>query len=206
MPKSKKRSAPSSDLPESDKRRRVTESHVATGLGNVSSVVSSPDGKRKKHKKVKGETLLDQNGLLETEDLQEEEHAHRSARARSKRLSSELLDKEEDPTPLGVKPRRIKGEAVLIKEEHQFDVDSPKKKTNVKKATTVVSMKGEDSVQAEASPKKKKPRKTKEEKELETMPLAVRTAGLRMYVGAHVSCAKGPSPIYNNKDYVYVLH
>lgn len=36
-------------------------------------------------------------------------------------------------------------------------------------------------------------RKTKEEKESEVMPLAARTNGLKMFVGAHVSSAKGPS-------------
>ncbi|KAJ5369875.1 DNA-(apurinic or apyrimidinic site) lyase 1 [Penicillium cataractarum] len=37
----------------------------------------------------------------------------------------------------------------------------------------------------------KKARKTKEEKEAEAMPLALRTQGLKMFVGAHVSAAKG---------------
>ena len=39
-------------------------------------------------------------------------------------------------------------------------------------------------------PKTRK-RKTKEEKEAEAMPLTARSVGLRMYVGAHVSIAKG---------------
>ena len=39
--------------------------------------------------------------------------------------------------------------------------------------------------------KTSKKRKTKEEKELEAMPLRARTQGLRMFVGAHVSAAKG---------------
>jgi AP endonuclease-1 len=37
----------------------------------------------------------------------------------------------------------------------------------------------------------RKARKTKEEKEAEAMPLAPRTSGLKMFVGAHVSAAKG---------------
>ncbi|OKP11799.1 DNA-(apurinic or apyrimidinic site) lyase 1 [Penicillium subrubescens] len=37
----------------------------------------------------------------------------------------------------------------------------------------------------------RKARKTKEEKEAEAMPLAPRTPGLKMFVGAHVSAAKG---------------
>lgn len=39
-------------------------------------------------------------------------------------------------------------------------------------------------------------RKTKEEKVSEIMPLAARTNGLKMFVGAHVSSAKGPSSKY----------
>lgn len=37
----------------------------------------------------------------------------------------------------------------------------------------------------------KRGKKSKEEKEAEAMPLAVRTQGLKMFVGAHVSAAKG---------------
>lgn len=40
-------------------------------------------------------------------------------------------------------------------------------------------------------PALKRKRKTKEEKEADEMPLAARTSGLKMYIGAHVSCAKG---------------
>jgi AP endonuclease-1 len=42
--------------------------------------------------------------------------------------------------------------------------------------------------------KAKRARKTKEEKEAGLMPLAARTPRLRMFVGAHVSCAKGEGP------------
>lgn len=37
----------------------------------------------------------------------------------------------------------------------------------------------------------KRRKKTREEKQLEAMPLAARAQGLRMFVGAHVSAAKG---------------
>jgi AP endonuclease-1 len=39
--------------------------------------------------------------------------------------------------------------------------------------------------------KSTKKRKTKAEKETEMLPLAARTKGLQMFVGAHVSAAKG---------------
>lgn len=49
----------------------------------------------------------------------------------------------------------------------------------------------EDAADEEPSAKPKQKRKTKEEKEAEAMPLAARTLGLNMYVGAHTSIAKG---------------
>ncbi|KAH0565484.1 hypothetical protein GP486_001125 [Trichoglossum hirsutum] len=52
--------------------------------------------------------------------------------------------------------------------------------------------KEEQDVETETTPKKpKRKRKTKEEKEAEAMPLAVRTRGLKVLIGAHVSAAKG---------------
>ena len=68
------------------------------------------------------------------------------------------------------------------------DEDSPKRakhKTKVKEEHEEVQV-------GEVDEKKiKRKRKTKEEKELEAMPIAVRTDGLRMFIGAHVSGAKG---------------
>ncbi|EXJ76343.1 AP endonuclease 1 [Cladophialophora psammophila CBS 110553] len=49
----------------------------------------------------------------------------------------------------------------------------------------------EDKIEQEDPVKPKRKRKTKEEKEAEAMPFAVRTVGLKMYVGAHTSIAKG---------------
>lgn len=50
----------------------------------------------------------------------------------------------------------------------------------------------EETKERKDSPEKSKPRrKTILEKEAETMPLATRSTGLRMFVGAHVSSAKG---------------
>lgn len=46
-------------------------------------------------------------------------------------------------------------------------------------------------IKREEDKKPKPKRKTREEKEAEAMPLAARTTGLRMFIGAHVSCAKG---------------
>ena len=48
----------------------------------------------------------------------------------------------------------------------------------------------EDSLDVSDS-KKVKRRKTKAEKEADAMPLAARTSGIRMLIGAHVSGSKG---------------
>ncbi|KAJ9296224.1 hypothetical protein DTO271G3_5365 [Paecilomyces variotii] len=48
----------------------------------------------------------------------------------------------------------------------------------------------------------KRKRKTKEEKEAEAMPLAARTQGLRMFVGAHVSAAKGVQNAVTNSVHI----
>ncbi|KIW29913.1 uncharacterized protein PV07_05698 [Cladophialophora immunda] len=50
---------------------------------------------------------------------------------------------------------------------------------------------GGDKREQDEPVKPKRTRKTKEEKEAAAMPLAARTAGLNMYVGAHTSIAKG---------------
>ena len=61
-----------------------------------------------------------------------------------------------------------------------------------KSAATPEADKGEQGATEEAQVvKQKRKRRTKEEKEAEAMPLAARTVGLKMYVGAHTSIAKG---------------
>lgn len=68
------------------------------------------------------------------------------------------------------------------------DGASPKKA----RRSTKVKDEDEEVEEGEESPKKtKRRRKTKEEKEKEAMPLAARTEALRMFIGAHVSGAKG---------------
>ena len=73
-----------------------------------------------------------------------------------------------------------------------------KKKTKTKIKKESVDIDGEEgkvhTEEAPDTPKKvKRKRKTKEEKDAEAMPIAARTTGLRMFVGAHVSGAKGRS-------------
>jgi AP endonuclease-1 len=80
-----------------------------------------------------------------------------------------------------------------VKQEIAQETILPTVKDNKKRKAGLAKTKEESSdSEADAQPKKKAlKRKTKEEKEAEAMPLAARTTGLRMFVGAHVSIAKG---------------
>ncbi|KAJ9605328.1 DNA-(apurinic or apyrimidinic site) lyase [Cladophialophora chaetospira] len=72
-------------------------------------------------------------------------------------------------------------------------IETPKKRSRKPKAKPTATEDADvNEVEDEASSAKpKRKRKTKEEKEAEAMPLAARTLGLNMYVGAHTSIAKG---------------
>ena len=113
----------------------------------------------------------------------------------------------------GDTPKTAKRKRIVKVEEAEIEVGEPSpKKTKHRKATetainetagdeapskkakrkTKVKEEDEEVQDGEEGQKKiKRKRKTKEEKELEAMPLAVRTDGLRMFIGAHVSGAKG---------------
>jgi hypothetical protein len=90
--------------------------------------------------------------------------------------------------------------AETISVELKEEVDTPlkKKPKSTSKATEAVDLKGDDQVVNEAPKKTRRKRKTLEEKEAEAMPLATRTSGLRMFVGAHVSIATGVEKAVTN--------
>ena len=92
---------------------------------------------------------------------------------------------------------RVKSKTVSTKGEQKQEEgvaaaqDTPKK-ARKRKATN--EEEEEQQAHDDPTPKKVKgKRKTKEEKEAEAMPLAARSTGLRMFIGAHVSGAKGGS-------------
>ncbi|KAL9640508.1 MAG: hypothetical protein Q9204_000680, partial [Flavoplaca sp. TL-2023a] len=77
-----------------------------------------------------------------------------------------------------------------VEEEEDVKAQSTPKKARKRKAAD--DKEEADPPGTEPIPKKAKgKRKTKQEKEAEAMPLAARTTGLRMFIGAHVSGAKG---------------
>ena len=144
----------------------------------------------------------------------------RTSRSRTEKDSVEVTTVEAKSVISSNRNTRVKKvKAVLVKEEEEIDVvESPQrpgrtkkvelstleqqreeetprppvKSRKPKKTEIFVQAKEEVGEEAEQAPKKvKKRRKTKEEKEAEAMPLTARTTGLRMFIGAHVSCAKG---------------
>ncbi|GAB7346688.1 hypothetical protein MBLNU459_g1808t1 [Dothideomycetes sp. NU459] len=86
---------------------------------------------------------------------------------------------------------KVEEEAAQGEDEDEEDVPlNPTKRTKVKSTQTI------DHQVTEKKAVRK--RKTKEEKEAEAMPLAARTLGHKMYIGAHVSSAGGvPNSVTN---------
>lgn len=90
----------------------------------------------------------------------------------------------------GTSPKKAKRRVAELEEEAVDGEPTPRKAQRRKK----VKQEQIEEEEGEEGPKKiKRKRKTKEEKEAEAMPLASRTNGLQMFIGAHVSCAKGQS-------------
>ena len=101
-----------------------------------------------------------------------------------------LVAEQEDTPKRSKRTTKIKVESA---EDQEEEVATPKKsKKRTKKEVVEVKQEAEEAGEEGEDPsKKKRRRKTKEEKEAEAMPLAARTMGLRMFLGAHVSSAKG---------------
>lgn len=90
----------------------------------------------------------------------------------------------------GTSSKKTKRGVAEVEEEAVDGEPTPKKAQRKKK---LKQEEVEEEEEEEGRKKIKRKRKTKEEKEAEAMPLASRTNGLQMFIGAHVSCAKGQS-------------
>jgi hypothetical protein len=86
-------------------------------------------------------------------------------------------------------------ETISAELKEETDIPLKKKTTSKSKATETADLGEDDQVTPKKTPRK---RKTKEEKEAEAMPLAARTSGLRMFIGAHVSIATGVEKAVTN--------
>lgn len=134
--------------------------------------------------------------------------SRRSKRQKStanlKEISSEESEAEAEAKTSPTKTTRTKKTRVVSVKKQAIDdtellsgVKTGQKEAVSKTEAGNISAKTETEAAATTQQKKpaKKGKKTKEEKELEDMPLAARTQGLRMFVGAHVSAAKGQFPV-----------
>ena len=125
------------------------------------------------------------------------EEVSKTARKRVKQEVKEETEYHQDEVSPSKRKRKRKHQA-----EVEEEVEVPPADGNILEATKrkreraqgEVEKEEEDEAGEENTLKKvKRKRKTKEEKEAEAMPLAARTANLQMYIGAHVSSAKGSS-------------
>lgn len=104
------------------------------------------------------------------------------------------------PISNSTKRNRKVHQAKAVKDEHiEIEEDKPeltvkRRKDKVKEEEDIENVNAVEEATEESAPLKPKIRrkkKTKAEKEAEAMPLAARSVGLRMLIGAHVSAAKG---------------
>jgi hypothetical protein len=105
---------------------------------------------------------------------------------------------EEAPKPA---PKKRQSKAKVVKEEEAEEEDAvtkPLPKGRARKKSEVKEEANEEDNDGKVTeqPVKKK-RKTKEEKEAEAMPLASRTVGHKLFIGAHVSSAGVSISIYS---------
>lgn len=110
---------------------------------------------------------------------------------RTKTEEEEAIVEQEDTSKQIKRSKKFKVEVAEDEEEEVARQKKSRKRTTKKEILEVKEEAEEVGGEGEDPAKKKRRRKTKEEKEAEAMPLAARTTGLRMFLGAHVSSAKG---------------
>ena len=133
--------------------------------------------------------------VLEVTEQKETQSTHRRSKRQPNRAPDSGLDGDD-------------GKDVVDEDIDEIEPKARKTKSPRKKATNKNETSQGNGIEAqplenggvEDTPKKK--RKTKEEKEAEAMPLAARSPGMRMLVGAHVSMAKGVENAVTNAHHI----
>ena len=218
-PASRKREPATQESPNPTKRRRVAriedlkdssaslEASTLGGKGNQTTGASVDQAENSVEKEAEGQDTPNTSRLrtkkTRVEIIAQEADSVISLKRnkRAKKVKAVLVKKEQeiDVVESPQRPRRTKKVESCTLEQHSEEeiIELPTKSRKSKKSQILVQTK-EESQEAEQAPKRvKKHRKTKEEKQAEAMPLAARTNGLRMFIGAHVSCAKGMLLIWN---------
>ena len=188
--------------PASSRRRPKTEAVILSGELQGIAENGSPQ-KVRQRKKVQQEEVQEEvpeeeqrkvhtspkrivrKHKIKAEDVELQVDGNSPRKAKRKRTTETEEAKVEGS---GTSPKKTKGRVAETEEEAVDGEPTPRKAQRKKK---VKQEEVEEEVEEEGRKKIKRKRKTKEEKEAEAMPLASRTNGLQMFVGAHVSCAKG---------------
>ncbi|KAH0082475.1 AP endonuclease, partial [Aureobasidium melanogenum] len=112
---------------------------------------------------------------------------------------TEVVEEEEEQEAKATPVKKTR-QRKSVKVEQAISPPPPKRATKSTKSTKVVeeTQETETADTQEAKTKVVRKRKTKEEKEAEAMPLAARTIGHKLFIGAHVSAAGGvPNAVQN---------
>lgn len=117
---------------------------------------------------------------------------HKTVATKVETAKKKRVNRQNPQNPAKQTPKKGKSKADAEVQAKTFETSPQKTKVEETTIDEEEETKGkkEDSLE-----KSKRKRKTKEEKEAESMPLAARSTRLRMFVGAHVSSAKGRSLI-----------
>lgn len=155
--------------------------------GGANGVAKPPSGKKRKTKHTAAEVVETASKLT------------RAVRKKAVKYEEEA-GSDEKPRSASSKSRKQKVEAG---EDTHLDVERETATSKTKKRNTRVKIEEEAKVEAvsadeQAGKKVKRKRKTKEEKEAEAMPLAARTLGHKLFIGAHVSSAGGRHCAFNS--------
>ncbi|MCJ1446558.1 MAG: hypothetical protein MMC23_007063 [Stictis urceolatum] len=171
MPRSSKRQAEAAESPRSSKRSRAAVTEVKEQVTDTSK---SPSGRLKRTRVTAKVAAADGTEIVT-------------------KVEKEVPQEKSPRKKLGKPTAKAEVKVVAAKDKEIEKVVAEKakgKKGTIKVEETHSAVDTEPDDKAAAKPAKKK-RKTKEEKEAEMIPLAARTKGLRMFIGAHVSGAGG---------------
>ena len=186
------------------KSKKAVKADVGDGTeiaGNAIEAENRNGRKRKiKEELINAEEQLDKvktqkHTLIEEERkaLRTEEglHANEDTPTKTKGKRAVKIEEIGDSGPSPKKPKQKDTSKAEQRTEVAESTRTPKT-SNSKPKAKIEREEEEDAEEgAEGTPKAKRKRKTQEEKDAEAMPLATRTTGLQMFIGAHVSAAKG---------------
>ena len=190
----RKRGAEKAKSPESPIKKVKTAKDQSTASENIRKEIIHTDEEDANGLVVKTEKISEEKFINGTQSSPVKARGKKGAVAKSSKI--EVIEEEAEDRIIPKKTtKRTKAEASKLEEEELDPSKGTPRKAKRKKADLEEKEETEAAADGEETPKKiKRRKKTKEEKEAEAMPLAARTTGLRMFVGAHVSSAKGALP------------